>query len=426
MSERLNTQDLIDLLINRQGLEKKEAESFVKEFFSLIEEGLEKDKSVKIKGLGTFKLVDVESRESVNVNTKERIEIQGHTKISFTPDTALRDIINKPFAHFETVILNDNVDFNDTAEDVPEEIEPIKSEIAEKIEVPTEEDKEVIEIVPEEVTLENQEEEVSEEIITDDIQEEPKEEEIKEEEKEDIKEEEIKEEEKEVPEVVEEDTRTILEKIKAAEDADLSALKNQNDKEYSKNNKILTLVIVLTILLCGILLFFTYYSDLFPETKKQPPVTITPPVKTEVVTDTVSLNPIEEPIAVTEEPKEENLAKVVEEPVVKVEEPKTKIEEPKVEKPVTKPVAETSDTKKESTIPFSQIPVRPDSTSYEIVGTKTQHTIKTGETLIRISYKYYGTKDLFPYLIKHNRSVIKNPNSVPLGTTINIPELKKK
>lgn len=409
MSERLNTQDLIDLLVNRQGLERKDAESFIKEFFSLIEEGLDKDKSVKIKGLGTFKLVDVESRESVNVNTKERIEIQGHTKISFTPDAALRDIINKPFAHFETVILNENVDFNDTAEDVPEEIEPIKSEIAEKTEVPTEEDKEVIEIVPEEVTPEHQEEEVSEEIIAGDIQEE-----------------EIKEEEKEVPEIVEEDTRTILEKIKAAEDADLSTLKNQNDKEYSKNNKVLTLVIVLTILLCGILLFFTYYSDLFPETKKQPPINIAPPVKTEVTTDPMPIDSIEKPIAVTEEPKEEKPVKTIEEPKVIVEEPKAKIEDPKIEKPVTKPIAVTSDTKKESTIPFSQIPVRPDSTSYEIVGTKTQHTIKTGETLIRISYKYYGTKDLFPYLIKHNRSVIKNPNSVPLGTTINIPELKKK
>ncbi len=105
MSDRLNTQDLIDLLINRQGFEKKDAENFIKEFFLLIEEGLQKDKVVKIKGLGTFKLVDVESRESVNVNTGERFEIQEHTKISFTPEATLRDIINKPFAHFETVIL---------------------------------------------------------------------------------------------------------------------------------------------------------------------------------------------------------------------------------------------------------------------------------------------------------------------------------
>ena len=404
MSERLNTQDLIDLLVNRQGLEKKDAESFIKEFFSLIEEGLEKDKSVKIKGLGTFKLVDVESRESVNVNTKERIEIQGHTKISFTPDASLRDIINKPFAHFETVTLNDNIDFNDTAQDMPEEIERIEPEVAEKTKKTVKE--EIIETVPEEDASDSQEEEISEEIITNDPPEEIKEEKIKE----------------EGLVTVEEDTRTIFEKIKAAEEADLSALKNKNEKEYSKNNKILTLVIVLTILLCGILLFFTYYSDIFPEQKRQPPVTIAPPVKTEIVTDTTSVDSIEEPIEVTKEPEKEKKVEAIEEPKTKVEEVNV---EKTVAKPVTKPVV-TSDTRKEGTIPFSQIPVKPDSTSYEIIGTKTQHTIKEGETLIRISYKYYGTKDLFPYLIMHNRSVIKNPNSVPLGTTINIPELKKK
>ena len=73
----------------------------------MIEQALENEKTVKIKGLGTFKLVDVDSRESVNVNTGERFQIKGHTKVSFTPDTNLRDTINKPFAHFETVVLNE-------------------------------------------------------------------------------------------------------------------------------------------------------------------------------------------------------------------------------------------------------------------------------------------------------------------------------
>ena len=85
MNEKLNIQDLIDTLAERHGMSKKNADSFVKEFFQLIEESLEKDKYVKIRGLGTFKLIDVGSRESVNVNTGERFEIQGHTKVSFTP-----------------------------------------------------------------------------------------------------------------------------------------------------------------------------------------------------------------------------------------------------------------------------------------------------------------------------------------------------
>ena len=114
MNEKLNIQDLIDLLAEKHGMSKKNADSFVKEFFQLIEEALEKDKYVKIKGLGAFKLIDVESRESVNVNTGERFEIQGHTKVSFTPEPALKDIINKPFSHFETVVLNDGTVLEDT------------------------------------------------------------------------------------------------------------------------------------------------------------------------------------------------------------------------------------------------------------------------------------------------------------------------
>lgn len=111
MGERINIQNLIDLFAEKKGLSKKDAENFLKEFFALIEKALETDKYVKIKGFGTFKLIDVDSRESVNVNTGERFQIQGHTKISFTPEASLRDQINKPFSHFETVILNEGVDF---------------------------------------------------------------------------------------------------------------------------------------------------------------------------------------------------------------------------------------------------------------------------------------------------------------------------
>lgn len=118
MNEKLNIQDLIDTLAERHGMSKKNADSFVKEFFQLIEESLEKDKYVKIRGLGTFKLIDVGSRESVNVNTGERFEIQGHTKVSFTPEPALKDIINRPFSHFETVVLNDATVLEDTLQEM--------------------------------------------------------------------------------------------------------------------------------------------------------------------------------------------------------------------------------------------------------------------------------------------------------------------
>ena len=116
MNEKLNIQDLSAWLVSENGLSKEEADKFVKEFFLLIEDALEKEKYVKIKGLGVFKLIEVEPRESVNINTKERFEIPGYTKVSFMPDPALRDIINKPFSHFETVVLNENTVFDEKEE----------------------------------------------------------------------------------------------------------------------------------------------------------------------------------------------------------------------------------------------------------------------------------------------------------------------
>ena len=131
MNEKITIQDIANSLKEKQGLTKKDAELFVKSMFDIMKEALASDKYVKVKGLGTFKLTEVESRESINVNTGERFEIQGHTKISFTPDTTLKEQINKPFSHFETVILNDGVDF----EDIPTENlepQPEETEVATK------------------------------------------------------------------------------------------------------------------------------------------------------------------------------------------------------------------------------------------------------------------------------------------------------
>ena len=113
MDKKILMQDLADGLVQRKGLAKKEAEDFVRSLFDMVGEFLQTDKIVKIKGLGTFKLVTVDSRESVDVNTGERIVIKEYTKINFTPDPVLRDTINKPFAQFETVVLYDGTDIAD-------------------------------------------------------------------------------------------------------------------------------------------------------------------------------------------------------------------------------------------------------------------------------------------------------------------------
>lgn len=110
---KLNLFDVCAVLVSKNGLEDKESQRFVKAMFDVIQEGLAEDKIVKVKGLGTFKIIEVESRESINVNTGERVLIDSHSKITFTPDSVMKEIVNKPFSQFETVVLNDGVDFPD-------------------------------------------------------------------------------------------------------------------------------------------------------------------------------------------------------------------------------------------------------------------------------------------------------------------------
>ena len=104
---------IADAVAKKHKITVKEAEKFVSSMFDVMNEGLKTDKLVKVKELGTFKVQAVKPRESVNVNTGERVLIEGHDKVSFTPDTTMKELVNKPFALFETVVLNDGVDFAD-------------------------------------------------------------------------------------------------------------------------------------------------------------------------------------------------------------------------------------------------------------------------------------------------------------------------
>lgn len=110
---KISFYEMARVLVEHNGLEPNIANEFVKTMFDIIQERLTIDQQVKVKGLGTFKIVEVEPRESINVNTGERILIEGHSKISFTPDSTMKELINKPFSQFETVVLNDGVNFED-------------------------------------------------------------------------------------------------------------------------------------------------------------------------------------------------------------------------------------------------------------------------------------------------------------------------
>lgn len=388
MNEKLNIQDLIDLLAEKHGMSKKNADSFVKEFFQLIEEALEKDKYVKIKGLGAFKLIDVESRESINVNTGERFEIQGHTKVSFTPEPALKDIINKPFSHFETVVLNDDTVLEDTPIDNGNEDEEETEQRTEEC-VPgvTEKSQDVTEAAVD----------TSEEAVT-------------------LEEMEIRSEEVTVcpGEEIAETPSVVSEETAGAEETEV--VKTEVPAE-SSTMKYFIGIVVLVVLLCSGAVVYLYYPDLFDKLSTKPPVEeivdakVNKQTDNKVLTDSIS---VKDTTAVakadTAVPK-----KPVDKPVIKKPDATVVAKQPVVV------AASASQSPKQFGAAYI-----PDSTNYTIVGTEATYTIQPGETLTKVALRFYGTKALYPYIVKHNPNVIKKPNNVPAGTTIKIPKLAKK
>ena len=418
MNERLTIQDLTDLLAAKHSMTKKDAEAFVKEFFLLIEQALESENTVKIKGLGTFKLIDVDSRESVNVNTGERFQIKGHTKVSFSPDANLRDTINKPFAHFETVVLNENTVLEDTPIEETEEEESgeevIPTDIPESIEPqsqPKEEEKEEMSLTEIQPIVEPRSIEPQSVVV------EPKT--VPVEKKEIITAEEIIEQELLRANLKPESTivRSQEGKSEMAKGAEVAQTaiqptpqKNVPDSSVKEKSPVpyLITIIILVLLLCGGVVLFIYYPDLFSSSSDKnaldmPPVT-TQPVKPEVqLSDTIEQDSVKD---------------------IKPETPKTSIT-PTPVVPQKKEAVTPAKTENKVIRQQPSTSVYLDSASYKITGTKTKYTVKEGETLTRVSLRFYGTKAMWPYIVKHNPDVIKNPNNVPYGTTIKIPELTK-
>ena len=114
---KLTIQEIAGVLVEKNGLSQHDADDFANLVFAVVVEQLQRGEQVKVRGLGTFKIVDVEARESVSVRTGERVVIESHQKVSFTPDTMMKELVNKPFSQFETVMLNDGVEFEDIEDD---------------------------------------------------------------------------------------------------------------------------------------------------------------------------------------------------------------------------------------------------------------------------------------------------------------------
>lgn len=392
MNEKITLQDLVELLSEKNDMTKKNADAFLRCMFDLIEEALTNEKYVKIKGLGTFKLTEVDSRESMNVNTGERIEIQGHTKISFTPDTTMKELINKPFSHFETVVLNDGVELEDTPFDVEPKVEEMADEMVEKI---IEEPQVEVEPVVEDKV------EVAEEPVVSPVVDEP----IPVEEVLESVEEELKEveasvvEEPEVPEpvVIEEKPVEVEEKVEPVEEEISEEVSIPEEKVEEKpeifipeapraENKTTFKVLIGIIVVLLLIILFGVYWIFFRQEKVDTNWEYTAPVK-----ETASVVQVEEQQAV----KEDTL--LVSEDTM-----------------VVQPVQE------------EQTMVLPEDVVYEITGTITTLTLEPGQTLVKLALKYYGSKNFWPYIVQHNPDVIKDADRVPKGATIKIPKLEPK
>lgn len=391
--------ELAAVLSKRYGVNKKDATGFVTQMFDIIQQSLEQDKLVKIKGLGTFKIIDVDDRESVNVNTGERVLIEGHPKITFVPDALMKELVNKPFSQFETVVLNDGVDFEDAASE-PSVAEP-----------------EIVETEP--VVLESESEPAAMPLV--DFEPEPEPELIPVSEPEAAPKSEAAPE----PEPVQEPPMEAEPEQEAAPETETEeeseSMEEEYEEEASDGKKWWLALLALLIGLAGGYILGNYFPFSTTQTPQQevvkPVVRDSALIATKAAVDSIDSVTVAEPEVEdvkTEAPK-------VAEP--KVETPKA--ETPKAEAPKAEaPKASEPDKKAVNQLDqYQKKDSRVRTGAWRIVGTAQVVKVKEGETLSRISRRYLGP-DMECYVEVYNNLTASTP--LKAGQEIKIPQLKHK
>lgn len=438
MSEKVTIQDIIELLAEKHSMTKKDAEIFVKGMFELIEEALATEKYVKVKGLGTFKLTEVESRESVNVNTGERIEIQGHTKISFTPDSSMKDLINKPFAHFETVILNENTKLEDTETEIEGEEEdtvdenapkPKQTVAAKEVELieteNTEDSPNENPIASEDIVTEAEKDIVVETAVPQTVS--PLAETIEGNKVTDKPQEEVMTiadaailaahkacEEKTsleiiVPQEATPSEKTVTVTSNFEKEQKIEETTEAQEISGEKKNRVSQGIILVIILIVCITGGIYWYLQSDKTSDLQSPATIKN--TQEQLEEDIPAIPVNDSLM-----QGKDTANIW----TDVTRKETISQSQQAVSPSTKKssgVAVTANVEKETLA---------DTVEYDITGTKTNYTLREGESLVKLAVKFYGTKKLWPYIVKHNKNIIKDADRVPIGTTLRIPELTPK
>ena len=371
---KLTIQDIAKVLVEKSGLTQKEANKFATEMFSIIQQRLEEDELVKIKGFGTFKIINVEARESVSVRTGERVMIDSHAKVTFTPDTVMKELVNKPFSQFETVVLNDGVEFDDVAEDNEEDVAPVEDVISPVEELP------VVEMA--------QVEEEPQVVETPQIEEEPQVE--------------------EEPQIEEEPQVEETPMVKLAEDEPVEEepVADEEPVEEESSWKKWLLAVAVVLVLMGLSAYGGYYYAMqkmsaqkteIATIKKDEVATPEKPVDSVAVAkDTVVAAPVE--VAQTEVKAEES--------VKKEETAKQEVKDP----------AEEPD-------PYAAKDERVRLGAYRIVGTAEEVKVLPGQTFYSICRAHLGP-DMQCYVEVYN-NLPKDPK-IKEGQVIKIPKLKPK
>ena len=437
----LTIKDLAEILVQKHQLDSRSAEAFINAVIETIHEGLKSDRVVKVKGFGTFKLTAVRERESINVNTGERVVISGHDKVSFTPDAVLRDLVNKPFAQFDTVVLADGVDFEDMPEVEIEDGDAAADEVAD-IPASVKEEAKVVSEAPEVSVApkEPEPEDVAAPVAEPEVEVEPVVEQKPEPEpvaEEPIAEEPVAEEESVVevaqPEESEspaspetlgslESSETIENSASPASTKEPEQEENQEETpdyisefyEDADDNKRMFLIyaIIVNVVVAALFFVFGYYArstNLLGIEKEQ--AVETPAAPAVEQPDTTKQKTVEPaaPAKATEEPAVENTEeKPVEESKPVAEQKKEEKQQPKAEPTV------------ESTSKYDNDP-RVRTGAYRIVGVANTVTVRSGQTIKSISKAYLGP-GMECYVEAFNGGITE----LKEGQTIKIPKLQHK
>lgn len=380
MDAKLNHSDITALLARKSKLSGAKAEVFTKAFFDIIIEGLEKDGLVKINGLGTFKVTDVASRESVNVNTGEKFEIKGHKKLTFLPADTLKEKVNKPFAMFEPVEIDDSYVDDSNSGATRDEEEPASDDVLPAaIETVAEDTENAVEPVITATPIENAETP------------EPALQEVEEEEK-------TVSSANNVEEPVAEECAIAAAPAEREQTAVVTPEKNAKEttatepvKKSGKGKKItIALLVVLLIALLAIsvpsllVILAGKKTTVVPAAKIEPAIAAT---VTKTDTAVVDKDSVTVPVAMPE-------------PVAVY----------------TFELVEELANKRVGAVTVG------DTLLYRANGSIEKHIVAENETLTRIALKYYGDKRLWPYIVQYNR--LSDPNGLNKGMELEIPRLE--